>query len=519
MDEPAAPSPPASLADGLPEQSEELQRNAPQSRFDLRGRSLRQFAARGTLINTAFMIGLSLLGFARGFILAIFLSREDYGVWGVLAVSLGTLLWLKQLGVGDKFIQQDEPDQEKAFQKAFTFELATNAIFIGILAAALPIVCIIYGEWELFAPGMFIVLLILPSGTLRAPLWIFYRRMEFLKQRALQAIDPVVAFVVSIGMAIAGFGYWALVGGMFAGAWCAAIGAVAFSPYKLRLRWDKGTLKEYWSFSWPLFVQGGSSMVIAQSAVFATEAHLGLAGAGAVALASTITQLTHRVDSLVTGTLYPAICAVQDRLDLLYESFVKTNRLALMWAVPFGFGLALFCGDLVTYVIGEKWRPAVELLQIYGIVAGIGHIGFNWDAYFRARADTKPMATASVAAMITFVATLPLLFIYDLRGLAMGVALQAAAHVAVRAYYLRRLFDGFAYLGHASRAILPTVPALGLVLGMRLMESDDRTFAMVAAEIAVYSAVTIVATWWLEKSLLREMLGYLRVRRAASAAA
>ena len=37
-------------------------------------------------------------------------------------MSLGTLVWLKQVGIGDKYIQQDEGDQERAFQKAFTLE-------------------------------------------------------------------------------------------------------------------------------------------------------------------------------------------------------------------------------------------------------------------------------------------------------------------------------------------------------------------------------------------------------------
>src|SRR4051812_42198566 len=75
------------------------------------GRGLRDHAARGTMTNTLFMIGLSVLGLVRGFLLAHFLTRADYGVWGILAVSLGTLLWLKSVGIGDKYIQQDDPDQ------------------------------------------------------------------------------------------------------------------------------------------------------------------------------------------------------------------------------------------------------------------------------------------------------------------------------------------------------------------------------------------------------------------------
>src|SRR3954467_8209413 len=39
-------------------------------RFNLRGRSLRAHAARGTLINSAFLVALTSLGFLKGFVLA-----------------------------------------------------------------------------------------------------------------------------------------------------------------------------------------------------------------------------------------------------------------------------------------------------------------------------------------------------------------------------------------------------------------------------------------------------------------
>jgi len=45
-----------------------------------------------------------------------------FAVVSLLAVSLGTLLWLKQVGIGDKYIQQDHPDQQAAFEIAFTLQ-------------------------------------------------------------------------------------------------------------------------------------------------------------------------------------------------------------------------------------------------------------------------------------------------------------------------------------------------------------------------------------------------------------
>ncbi|HVL96056.1 MAG TPA: oligosaccharide flippase family protein [Solirubrobacteraceae bacterium] len=481
------------------------------ARFDLGSRSLREHAARGSLVNAAFSAGLSLIGLIRAFALAVFLTRTDYGVWGVLAVSLGTVLWLKQAGVGDRFIQQDEHDQEREFQRAFTLELLATGAFVVLLLALLPLFCLLYGEWELLAPGLVIVLALVPTGVMQAPLWVFYRRMDFVRQRTLQAIEPVVALVVSVALAALGLGYWAIVLGMVAGGWAMAAAAAASSPYPLRWRYDPGALRSYWSFSWPLFVTSGATVVAAQLAVLATEAHLGLAAVGAMALASQVTQFTHRVDALVTGTLYPAICAVRDRLDLLAESFVKSNRLGLMWAMPFGAGLALFCGDLVTYVLGEEWRPAVELLQVYGVVAAVGHLAFNWDAYLRARGDTRPLAVAAVASTVAFVACgLPLLLLFDLRGLAAAIAIQTAVHVAFRALYLRRLFHGLRYLAHAGRAMAPTLPAAAAVLLLRHLGGGERTVGDVMIELGAYALVAALVTWRLERGLLREAAGYLR---------
>jgi PST family polysaccharide transporter len=486
-------------------------------RFNTRGRSLRGFAARGMLINTGFNVALNLLGLIRGFALAAFLTRSDYGVWGVLAVTLGILARLKVVGVGEKYIQQDEDDQQLAFQHAFTMEALVTAIVTVPLILALPLVAVIYGHWSLVAPGA-AMLLALPAGVLQVPLWVYYRKMEFTRAGFMQAIDPVVGIVVTLALAIAGAGYWSLVVGVLSGAWATALFAIFKSPYPLRFKYQKGVMKLYRAYSWPLLVASASSIVLANSAALATNARLGLAGVGAIALASNITLFTSRVDDIVSGTLFPAICAAKDRLDLLKESFVKVNRLALMWAMPFGVALALFCADLVHFVLGARWQPAVQILQITGVVAAIGHIGFNWDDYFRAEGDTKPIAVAAVGTAASFVAVgVPLTLSFGLRGLAFGIGFQALVALGFRAFYLKRLFDGFAFMRHAIRAILPTVPAAGVTLLMRLAERGPRTLPIALGELASYLLITAGATWLLEERLLSEAVGYLLERRSTAA--
>ncbi len=72
---------------------------------------------------------------------------------GVLAVTFWNLLLLKQLGIGDKYVQQDEDHQELAFQKALTLEAMLNLAFIVLLAGALPVIALVYGEKKLILRG------------------------------------------------------------------------------------------------------------------------------------------------------------------------------------------------------------------------------------------------------------------------------------------------------------------------------------------------------------------------------
>jgi O-antigen/teichoic acid export membrane protein len=480
--------------------------------MDTGGRSSRAFAARGVLINAGFDIGLSTLGLLQGIVIAAFLTRSQYGVWGILVVSLGVLARLKVVGISDKYIQQSDDDQELAFQKAFTLEALVSAVALVPMAAALPVVALVYGQWQVVPPGI-VLLTVLIADALQAPLWIYYREMNFVRQRSLGVIAPIVTFVVAIGLAIAGAGYWSLAIGVAVGEWAGATAAVLSCPFPIRWRYDRGALKAYMSFSGPIVIATASGVVLANATMIATNAHLGLAGAGALTLAATITAYTTKVDGLVSGTVYPAICAIQDRLDLLRESFVKVNRLALMWAMPVGVGIALFAGDVVQFGIGEKWHAAVRLLQITGVVAAISHVGFNWDDYYRARSETRPLAIVSVAGTVGVIAVgIPLLFVDGLTGLAIGIGAGAAVDLLLRGWYVSQLFERFAFARHALRAVLPTVPAVAVVTAMRVLESGGRTEVIAGAELAAYAAVTVVATWLLEGTLLREVVGYVRAR-------
>jgi len=482
-------------------------------------RGLRRLAARGVIVNSAFQVGFAGINLLRRLLIAAFLTQTEYGLWGILIATLITLTWLKQLGIGDKYVQQQESDQELAFQKAFTLELGVSLAFFVIVVAILPFYALAYGHPEIIAPGILLALVV-PISALETPIWIPYRRLEFLRQRTLLSVDPLVAFAVTVVLGVAGLGYWCLVIGSLAGVIVGSAVAVATCPYPIRLRYDRGTFKDYVSFSWPLAALGVSNLIFIQGTLLVSEHTLGLAGVGAIALAGSIATFADRVDGIVSSAIYPAVCRVADRVEVMHEAFVKSNRLILMWAIPFGVGLSLFAGDLIEFVLGERWRDSEDLLIGLGLTAAFSQIAFNWGIFMRATNRTKPMLYASLISLASFfIVMVPALITLDLIGYVVGFAAVTAIQLAVRDYYLRRLFPGFGILGHLVRAITPTIPAAGLVLLARVIGPGDRVLPQAIGELALYVGATVAFTLLFERRLLREVVGYVFSRGAKQPAA
>ena len=470
------------------------------------------------IINSGFVVALSLLTTLQYLAVASILSTEDYGFWGFLAAALTSLLWLKQVGVIDKYVQQDDPDDEVAFQKAFTLELIVTLGFMGLMLAAIPLLAFVYGMNGVVAPGLVLAAGV-PALAFQAPFWIFLRRMQFVQQRVLESVGPVVSFIVTIALAVGGAGYWSLVIGLVAGNWVAAIACVVVSPYPLRLRFDRATARRYLDFSWPMFVAGISIVLMAQVPILVATDALGLAAVGAIALANLIPSYARQASDIVTQTMYPGICAVKDRTDLLLEAFTKSNRFGILWGVPVGVGMALFAAPIVEFVIGEKWEFAVGLLQIVGLATALNQFGFNWTAFYRALDRTKPIAVAHVlqAVAICAIAT-PMMAAWGLDGLAAGIAISTAIYALVRLYYLAQLFPVRGIVRQTLRAMVPSAAGAAAVLSMRALAGDGG-LELALAELALYLAVVGGASVLAEGALVREAVGYLRKRPQARPAA
>jgi O-antigen/teichoic acid export membrane protein len=222
---------------------------------------LRARTARGGLINALFLGGAEALVLLQGLIVTILLGPSDIGLYGIVTITAMTVVALRRVGIDEAFVLQEEERQEEEFQRAFTLELCVGLAFSLLLLAAAPLVALIYGDDRLLA--LMAAVAYLPAAfALQAPTWIFFRRMDFLRVRLLQGLIPLVTFCVTVPLAATTESVWALVIGPAVGNSVAIVAALAVSPYRLRLRFDREARARYLRFSWPIFVSALALLVV-----------------------------------------------------------------------------------------------------------------------------------------------------------------------------------------------------------------------------------------------------------------
>src|SRR5207248_2406367 len=67
---------------------------------------LRRLAGRAGAVNVIYQVGLAAVVLLRGLAVGAFVSRADYGLWGLLGLAIWTALAVRYLGVNDRYVQQ-----------------------------------------------------------------------------------------------------------------------------------------------------------------------------------------------------------------------------------------------------------------------------------------------------------------------------------------------------------------------------------------------------------------------------
>jgi len=424
----------------------------------LTGDAARSFGWQG------FAFGLNrLLVFVTTLVLARLLISKDFGV---VAAGMTVVLFFEialDLGVGAAVVYEQDKGITSHIQTAFTLNLTA--------AASLTVVGVLVVPWladffhlpghEWLFRALFLYLLIRGAGQVQDS--VLRRDLRFGRRMWLDVTRGVIRAVVSIVLAGAGAGAWAMVVGLLTSELAATVLAWVLVPFRPTFRIEGGASRVLLRFGLVVLALKVVDAINLDADYLIVGNRLGAGALGYYTIGYRLPELLLlNVFWIVSSVAFPAYSKVRvSGSHSFSRAMLHTLQVLSLYAFPVGVGLALTARDLVVVLFGTRWLPAVGPMQMVALAAAFGSVGYaSGDIYAaRGRPGTLLKINAPVAvAMVTA------MYVLAPRGITAVAAVHLAGSVG---YALVRLHLANQLVGTTMRQTLIALrPALSAAAGL-----------------------------------------------------
>ncbi|MEL6614763.1 MAG: lipopolysaccharide biosynthesis protein [Bacteroidota bacterium] len=300
-------------------------------------------------------------------VLARLLPPADFGVVGAALVAVEIVSQIVNAAVTPALVQRAEATRAH-FSAAFWLSVGLSAVLYGAVWTASPLVAGFFEMPALLSILPALALLFVFDGVSAVARARQQRALAFREVVIIRAVADVVGLgAVSIGMALAGYGVWALVGGRLAQSVLRAVGFLARFPHPVR--GARGSaLRDIVRFGGGITLQGALNSLARQGDALIIGR---LLGANALGLYNRSYKMMALPAGFLAesfnGVLFPVMAQVQDRRESLHNALVRTTALLALLLLPLTGVASVLAQEVVLVVLGPDWRGAIGALQILAL--------------------------------------------------------------------------------------------------------------------------------------------------------
>ncbi len=192
--------------------------------------------------------------YASALVLAAVLARvldpTEYAVMVTLMVVTFYFDNALDLGMGAALVYEQEKGITHRVQVAFTTTLGITVVLASVAVLGAPLITSYFRLEEYTTLFRCLGVVVLLSGLTAIPWSLFMRAMDFRRRAAVEVARDMSRFVVTLGLALAGFGAWSVMIGLFAayGSWFVL--TWTFMRFRPTLAWDRSVAGELFAFAW-----------------------------------------------------------------------------------------------------------------------------------------------------------------------------------------------------------------------------------------------------------------------------
>lgn len=382
--------------------------------------------------------------FAVRLILARLLFPEQFGLVGMAIVFIGFVQKINEMGITSALIQRKEElmTPQHYYTSFWTGLLWSFILFIIMTVAVAP-----FGAWFYEESKLEEIIIVMSISFLFTPFSIINkailtRAMNFKLIAKVENLASFISGVISISLAFAGAGIWALV------FQSVAVGVILVplyfkvSDWRPKLIWEKKAFHDIFGFG--MFTSLTNLINYLKNNVdYLLIGKLVNANAlGAYTFAFILTDaVKNRIAAVISTVMYPVYSSLQSDKEKSIEMYNKVVEYNCILIYPIMLVLLLFGEPLILEFFGNKWAESVFPAQILSLAVMLQLLVFSDSILIRGLGYAKVEFRLQLIKTLIYVPIIVIgIYMNGIIGAAFGVLINRFIAIIIT-FITFRMFD------------------------------------------------------------------------------
>ncbi len=306
-------------------------------------------------------------------VLAHLLSPAEVGVFAAGTVLTTFVMVFSHSSLSHALIQR-RTEIEDAAETVFRVTLGSGVVLAGMLLASAPVLSRVFHDPQVGSVAAVCSGTVVLTSLMAVPDAMMQRALQFERRVIVDPANAVAFATVSISLAVAGFGVWALVAGYYVSVLVAATAAWWLSGWRPRRgRFSVPLWRELAVFAFPLLLESVVERALEAVEVMLVGQRLQTSALGNYRNGRRLAFLpVTAIIQICSYVLFPAFAQISGEPERFERGFLRAMGWMWLAVVPASALLGAIGEPVVVLLLGNEWRGAGVLVES---MAGVG-IGF-----------------------------------------------------------------------------------------------------------------------------------------------
>lgn len=327
--------------------------------------NLKKNTVSGIVWKLAERVGAQSVSLIVSIILARLLTAEDYSVVGIVTIFFTFANVLIASGFNTALIQKKDADIED-YSSVMYISLAISVVLYIILFFTAPLIAGIYALPILIPVIRVMGLTLIVNGFKSILCAYISSKLQFKMFFFSTSGAVLVSAVVGIGMALSGFGPWALVAQQMSNSIIGTIILLFTTKIKFALVFSVEKVKSLFSYGWKIFVSSLISTIYDEVNPLIIGIKFSASDLSYYTKGKSFPSLiSNAINDTLSSVLFPVISKIQDDIPAVLSYTRRFIKVASYIVFPLMVGFLAVSDSFVSVVLTDKWMPASIYIQIF----------------------------------------------------------------------------------------------------------------------------------------------------------